>query len=457
MRKFKNIIHTVLFIFMLSGCNSFLEVDPVNDVSDESTIINEASANTALRGIYRQLASSNYYGENFVTLIYFPSGDIKCLTTGTILNLVNWDFRADNANLNSFWNAAYSTINRANHVINKTFDVEDPNFTLQKRNQVVGEAKFLRALAYFDLARTFGGVQIYLKPTDDLKSRPSIKRSSIEDTYKQVLEDLNDAEVLLTENVNRIRATKHTVWALKSRLFLYEKKWELAEQYASKLIEKLNNYSLVYPFSVWYANNVIGTQESIFELQYSIQNQSTIRSQMQHPTNGGTYRYAPNDNFVNLINDPTKGGSRKNLIGSVTQNNTTLWYGNLYYRKQATDPAYIFRIAELYLIRAEARVHAKQQNIDGALDDLNKIRNRADLTDFKSNTPQAILDAIDQERRYEFVFEAHRWFDLVRTGRYLTEIPALDPSIKVEAHMNLFPIPSAQLDLDKNLDPNPGY
>lgn len=455
MKTFKNILYTFLFASALVSCDSFLEVEPVNDVSDENTIYDEASANTALRGVYRQLASSSYYGENFVTLAYYPSGDIKCLTTGTILNLVNWDFRADNASLNSFWNAAYSTINRANHVIKKTPDVSDANFTEQERKQIIGEAKFIRALAYFDLARTFGGVQIYLDPTDDLNTRPSVKRSSLGDTFKQVLDDLNDAETLLPENVNRIRATKNTVWALKSRLYLYDKKWELAEQYATKLINKTSSYNLVYPYSAWFANNVSGTEESIFELQYSVQNPSTIRSQMQHPTNGGTYRYAPNDNFVNLLNDPLKGGGRKSLIGSVTQNSTTLWYGNLYYRKQATDPAYVFRIAELYLIRAEARAQLK--NIDGALADLNKIRKRADLSDFSSDNYDTILDAIDQERRYEFAFEAHRWFDLVRTGRYLTLIPALDPSIKVATYENLFPIPSAQLDLDKNLDPNPGY
>ena len=96
MRKFKNLLYTFLLASSFVSCDSFLEVEPVNDVSDESTIYDEASANTALRGVYRQLASSSYYGENFVTLIYYPSGDIKCLTTGSILNLVNWDFVAEN-------------------------------------------------------------------------------------------------------------------------------------------------------------------------------------------------------------------------------------------------------------------------------------------------------------------------------------------------------------------------
>src|SRR5690606_25600362 len=145
----------------------------------------------------------------------------------------------------------------------------------------------------------------------------------------------------------------------------------------------------------------------------------------------------------------------KSLIGSVTQNNTTLWFGNLYYRLQATDPAYIFRIAEMYLIRAEAR--AQQNHLKEALDDLNAIRHRADLSNFSSTDKQVILDAIDQERRYEFAFEAHRYFDLTRTGRYITLIPLLDPTIQVATYENFFPIPVAQLDLDKSLDQNDGY
>lgn len=455
MKKLYTLYSGLLLVFITSSCSNFLDVEPQNDVSDENTIYDESSASTALRGTYRQLASSGYYGENFVTLAYFPSGDIKCLTTGVILNLVNWDFRADNANLNSFWNAAYNTINRANHVIQKTPLVTDANFTEAERKLVIGEATFIRALAYFDLARTFGGVQIYLEPTADLNSRMSIPRASLVETFNQVLTDLEAAENLLSEKPNRIRATKHTVWALRARLHLYEEKWDLAEFYATKLIEMSTTYKLLYPFADWFTNNVIGSQESIFELQYSAQNTSAIRSQMQHPTEGGTYRYAPNDNFVSLLNDPTKGGSRKSLIGSVTQNNTTLWFGNLYYRLQATDPAYVFRIAEMYLIRGEAR--AQQNNYLGSQTDLNVIRRRADLTEVSTWEKQELLDAIDQERRYEFAFEAHRWFDLTRTGRHLTLIPLLDPNIKVEEHENLFPIPAVQLDLDKALKQNPEY
>lgn len=453
-----NTIIALIAISIFTSCEDLLEPDPVNAVSDESPIFDKGSSETALRGVYRQLASSGYYGENYVTLGYFPSGDVKNLTTGGAANLVNVNFRADDTSFNTSWVAIYATINRANHVISKVPNVEDPLLTTALKNQYVGEAKFIRALAYFDLARAWGGVQLILEPTVSLQNMPKISRSTLEETYAQVLKDLEDAEQLLPDTVNRIRATKRTVWALRARLHLYKKEWALAEEYATKLIDKPADYTLLKPYSSWFAGNVVGTAESIFELEYSAINPSTIRAQMQHPTKGGTYRYAPTDKFVQLLNNATVSGGRSALIGSVTQSGTTIWFGNLYYRLPATDPAYIFRIAEIYLIRAEAR--AQQDNLSattGALSDLNKVRDRAEVLPSTAVTKDEILLAIENERRVEFAWEAHRWFDLVRTGRAKAVLEAIDTNTKVESYELLFPIPIVQLQLDPNLTPNPGY
>ena len=301
-------------------------------------------------------------------------------------------------------------------------------------------------------------MQLILEPTVSLQNMPKISRSTLEETYAQVLKDLEDAEQLLPDTVNRIRATKRTVWALRARLHLYKKEWALAEEYATKLIDKPADYTLLKPYSSWFAGNVVGTAESIFELEYSAINPSTIRAQMQHPTKGGTYRYAPTDKFVQLLNNATVSGGRSALIGSVTQSGTTIWFGNLYYRLPATDPAYIFRIAEIYLIRAEAR--AQQDNLStttGALSDLNKVRDRAEVLPSTAVTKDEILLAIENERRVEFAWEAHRWFDLVRTGRAKAVLEAIDTNTKVESYELLFPIPIVQLQLDSNLTPNPGY
>ncbi|RZF58344.1 RagB/SusD family nutrient uptake outer membrane protein [Sphingobacterium corticibacterium] len=456
------ILRYILFsagLLTFTGCEKFLTTEPLNAVSDEATIIDKVSAETALRAVYRQFGNIGYYGENYVTFGYFPSGDIKNLTTGGAGNLVNANFRTDEVLFNTTWIAIYRAINSANHVITKVPSVNDPLLTDALKNQYVGEAKFLRALAYFDLARAWGGVQIILEPTTSLQNTPQVKRSTREQTYAQVLEDLKDAEILLPDVVNRVRATKRTVWALRARLHLYKEEWGLAETYATKLIEKTADYTLIKPFSNWFADNVKNTRESIFELQFSVNNVNSTRIQMAHSTNGGQYRYAPNDRFVQLLNDPTIGGGRKALITSVTQSGIVNWVGNLYYRRDATDPAYIFRIAEMYLIRAEAR--AEQDNLSattGALFDLNQVRDRAELAPSNAVSKADVLLAIEEERRYEFAWEAHRWFDLARTGRAKAVLEALNPNITIGAHQNVFPIPVTQIQLDRdNLDQNPVY
>jgi hypothetical protein len=325
------------------------------------------------------------------------------------------------------------------------------------KNQYIGEAKFIRALAYFDLARAWGGVQLILEPTTSLSERPKIKRSSLAQTYAQIQKDLEDAEASLPNEVNRIRATKRTVWALRARLHLYKKEWVLAEEYASKLITQSNDYKLLKPYNAWFANNVVGTQESIFEIQFSAQNPSSLRDQMAHPASkqSGTYRYAPNDRFVELLRNKELSGGRRALIDSVKQGSTILWFGALYYRNPSTDPTYIFRIAEMYLIRAEAR--AQLENLSGAISDLNLIRDRAEVSPTTAITQEEILLAIENERRIEFAWEGHRWFDLARTGRAKTVLEALDNKTSVEPYELVFPIPITQIQLDPELEQNPGY
>ncbi len=446
------LLTTTLFF----SCKKFLDPQPVNAVSDENPIFDLTSTQTALRGVYRGLGNTGYYGESWVTLGFFPSGDIKNLTTGGASNVVVVNYRADDANFSTTWNAIYVVINRANNVISKVPTVTDPLLTPALKKQYVGEAKFIRALCYFDLARGWGGVQLVLDPTTSLSSIPNRSRSTLDETYDQVLKDLEEAELLLPVGaaVNRIRVTQETVWALRARLHLYRQEWALADQYATKLINS-PNYKLNAPYNSWFANSVIASQESIFELEFSAQNPSTIRAQMQHPSRGGTYRYAPTDAFVQLLKDKNISGGRRALIDSVTQTGITQWFGNLYYRNPATDPAYIFRIAEMYLIRAEARAH--EGDLTGSLSDLNAVRTRAGVPISSSSTDTDLLLDIENERRVEFALEPHRWFDLVRTGRAKVVLEALNTATKVDPWENVFPIPQQQVKLDPNLRQNPGY
>ena len=143
----------------------------------------------------------------------------------------------------------------------------------------------------------------------------------------------------------------------------------------------------------------------------------------------------------------------------VAKDNQNRWYGNLYYRSPATDPSYLIRIAELYLIRAEARANQAadgatvvDEKILAAAGDLNAVRDRAGLAVTTATSKADVLLAIENERRLEFAFEPHRWFDLVRTGRAAAVLNIAD------TRKYLMPLPNDQLLIDPALRPNnPGY
>jgi hypothetical protein len=446
MNSFKYIV-PALSTLVLVSCKKFLDVQPVDSVSDGQTIVDKTSAETATRGLYRALSADGYYGVTFQAIGYLSGDNVQWTGSQSIVQqFISHNVRADNANIASAWSAIYATINRANHIIAKVPNVTDPLLTESLRNQLTGEAYFVRALAYFDLVRTWGGVQLVLTPTSSATDKNGIKRSSAAETYAQVLSDLNAAEPLLPETTNRYRATKKTVWALRARYHLYQSEWALAESYAAKLIGDATNYNLVIPYSAFFANNVVATPESIFELSYSSTYTNGHRNQWQPPANNGTRQWAPGDAFLTLVKDTAIGGNRSALVAKTSQG---LWYGNMYYHSPATDPAYVLRIAEQYLIRAEAR--AQQNKLTDALADLNAVRSRAGLAASTAATRDEILLAIENERRIEFAFEPHRWFDLVRTNRAAAVLGVTDKNKYV------LPIPAAEVLIDGSLDQNVSY
>lgn len=455
----KKAIYILSFFSILSfsSCEKYLDVEPRASVSDKQTIYDNASSQTALTGVYAALASGSYYGTTFQSIGYLNGDNIQWTgSQSQVQEFINHNVSADNSTISSAWSAIYLTISRANQVIQKVPGVTDPLLNQSTKDQIVGQAYFIRALAYFDLARTWGSVPLITKPTETATDNSGIPRSPQNEVYAQVVNDLDKAEPLLTETTDRHRATRKTVWALKSRYYLYRGDWANAELYATKLIVDNANYKLLKPFGSFFQNDARATQESVFELFYSAAETNGHRGQWQPQQNGGTRQWAPNDAFVALVNDPLIGGTRSVLVAKDNQNR---WYGNLYYRSPATDPSYLIRIAELYLIRAEARSNqapdgatVANDKLAGAIADLNAVRDRAGLAGTPAVTKANVLLAIENERRVEFAFEPHRWFDLVRTGRASVVLNITD------VRKYLMPIPNDQLLIDPALGPNnPGY
>lgn len=438
-------ILSILTIIFLNGCSSFLEVDPQASIPGEGVIKDETSANAALHGTY--VALREYYSINFQSIAYLSGDNVEWTgSQSQVQEFINHRVNAENATIGNTWNGIYKAINRANNVIKSVGDLSDEIIDPEVRNNILGQAYAIRALGFFDLARVWGGVPLITEPTSQPGENVGLERSSVEETYLQVLFDLNKSEELLPETTERTIFTRKTVWALKARYFLYRKDWEQAISYATKLIND-PQYELLNPYYSFFLGNVSSTRESVFEFAYNSNELNPHRAQWQPQTNGGTRQWAPSADLIALLNDKDTGGARNRLIARDNQNR---WYGDLYYRSPATDPTYVVRIAELYLIRAEAS--AQLEDNRQAREDLNKVRERAQLIPKGvASSKQEILLWIEQERRLEFPFEAHRWFDLVRTGRVQSVLGV------TEEFRLLLPIPFSQILADPALKQNPGY
>lgn len=443
------ILVAATILLPLTSClDGILDTQPERYISDSASITDEKSAEAALSGLYNKLQNTNYYGgAGFQGNIFLAGGDGVWTGTWDYLNhFVTHTYLSDNLSLYNSWLPVYSTINQANHIIARVPEISDPGFTAGERNMILGEALFVRALAYFDLARTWGNVPVVLLPTTSVNDFNGVKQSNQTQVYQHVLGDLDKAIELLPATLNRNRATRRTAQALKARVHLYNKEWEKAEQNASLLVGH-NDYELI-DWSVFLKGT--GTKESIFELAFSTSDPSVHYSNWTN--SAGRAQWAPSRTLFELLNSPDTGGTRKSLVvNGSTAGRVDYYIQQLWWRPSGDNPTYILRIAEQYLIRAEARVNKPVPDLAGALADLNAVRKRSGLPDFESSTGPEILLAIENERRVEFAFEPHRWFDLVRTGRAGVVLGVQDPDKWI------FPIPYNDIKADPDLVQNPGY
>lgn len=440
----QQLIALLVVVTSLTSCSKYLEESPNNALPTTTAIIDAGTARAAIIGAYSRV--QGYYASSYPTLGTMPADNV--IFNGTLSQYLQLDQNAvtpDNAVTLDVYQGIYRVINSANSIIAYVPGVQDPNLSTTEKNTILGEAYFLRALGYFDLARGWGGVQLQLKPTTDLADLKGIRRSTLSATYDQVLADLVKAEELLPEDATtRNRAQKSAARALRARLHLYRQQWAEAESYATQVIGS-SKYELVKPYKNFFTSPFL-SKESVLELTYSTNNRNSYWNLWYPSSLGGQYTLKPSASVTAKLNDPAVGGSRSSLLAGTGSN----VYGVLYNTSAtSTDPSYLIRISELYLIRAEAR--AQQNKLTAAVADLNVIRARADVAAFAGTTQAVILQAIEDENSVEFAFEAHRWFDLTRTARAGAVLGVTDRNYWV------FPFPYQDVLSDPDLEQNPGY
>ncbi|MBA6152705.1 RagB/SusD family nutrient uptake outer membrane protein [Gelidibacter gilvus] len=428
--------------------------DPSGQISHETVFEDHITATAATTTMYAKLRDEVLITGNFSGLgaqmgLYSDELDYYGAPGQPIATFYNHQILASNVLVLRTWNSAYNLVYMANTNIEGLEASQALSQDL--KNQLLGEALFIRALTHFYLVNLYGEIP-YIKTTDYDKNR-LVSKVPEHLVYEYIIADLLEAKNRIGENYmssERIRANKYVVSALLARVYVYTSQWENAENESSSLI---NNTSL-YNLEIDLENVFLKTSPAaILQLKTKVTNQSTTEANSFVFTSGPPPSVALNPNYVNSME--ANDLRRLHWVGKVTNNSNTWYFSNKY--RQGTNLQYstIFRLAEQYLIRAEART--RLNDISGAQNDINSIRQRAGLSQTEAHTRDELLQAILKERQSElFAEHGHRWFDIRRFGMANDILTPIKTSWQTT---DIFlPIPETELLMNSNLNPqNPGY
>lgn len=454
--KFLKRFPFLVLVAVIFACSDFVEVEPPKNVLISETVFNDpATVESALANIFYKIREqgmvSGRTGLTSLMGIYSDELDYYGFDVN-LLQFYNHSLSPSNTTVLNWWSSAYNAVYAANDIIS---GVDNSSIlTLEEKNRFRGQTLFVRAYIHSLLLNIYGDVP-YITTTNYLENN-SVSRTSMSMVVNNIISDLTSAETLL-EGVptdgERILPSQSAVRALLARMYLYTEEWDLAETTASQLI---NTHTLELDINSVFLK---GSQETIWQLKPGDNPANT------HEANELTIQEIPGQQFAltNALLDSFEAGDLRltNWVGSATSSDgsATLYFAQKYKATftvtESLEYSIIFRLAEQYLIRAEAR--ARLGNISGAQQDLNAVRNRAGLTDSSANTVNDLLDAIWDERRVElFCEQGQRWSDLKRTGNAAAVLSLVKPNWR-ETDV-LFPIPESELEVNPNLLPqNSGY
>ncbi len=438
----------VSIILTLASCTEFLEQEPTTILTDDSAITNEASAQEAVLGMYSSLRRNGHYG---IYHVLVPDVLSDVLQSNSALPNINEfdnnEVLTENVFLQNMWTDPYYSILTANHILEKIPPIT--SIPIAAKSRMVAEAKFIRALSHFNLTRLFGDIPIIT--TTDKTEIENTQRQPVSEVLNQIIQDLVDAETDLFDNqeaignftsneASRVLATKAAASALLSRVYLFRASSGDFDLIINKTTSVIENsfYELEEVYDEAFSGR---SKETIFEVYYAQDEQARLNLES---TPGNQFNYAVTNDFIAAFED---GDLRKDFLLVPSMSSFySMKYGAL------TSPAVVLRLADMYLMRAEARV--RSDNLEGGLEDLNIIRERAGLTLLENLSKEELLLAIEKERFIEFAYEGLRFVDLKRTGRTDAVLGSHNPNFW-QSTDQLLPIPF--LEVNNGLTQNPGY
>lgn len=513
----KIFIIAVLACTVISCKKDFVELSPEDQIGSDAFYKTEAHFRMALTAAYvplRDLIENDYYINEMRSdnthYQYYQSNR----GTAYVMREAIADFTDDPSN--NYSNAVYfhcfKTISRANIIIDR---IDGGTLTDAAKNDIVGQAKFLRAWNYFKLVRYFGGVPLFLHEVTEAE-QAFLPRSAAEEVYTQIIDDAKDAIAKLANPVfsggkQNGEATKGAAAMLLAEVYMEQKKYAEAEVLLNTLpamgYDLLTNYSDVFStanknskesiFEIQYLEGLLGGQQSNFIYVFlprtgnttpvtGVKTNNTGIGGWNTPTQDMIDAYEADDTRKDASIAVAEGTYNASNIFTISANKSIINYtpaagktGVPYIKKylnphsnpnNTNDNWPVYRYADALLLLAEA------MNLQGksaeALIPLNKVRARAFGNTTHNVTtidPAALTDIIAHERRVELAFENHRWHDLVRTGKAIDVMNAHGAALKqlysylpagsyqVDKNRLLYPIPRSERELNVDLTQNDGY
>lgn len=474
-------------ISLLSACKKdFLDKQPISQGTVGTYYKTASDAEGGLVGAYNQA----FLNDQYWVWDYTSNSDAladNCFAGGSNADnfaIDNFTMTPQNGNSTRDWQGLYQDIYAANTVLDYVPKIPASQFAGTRQQQILAEAKFIRALSYFNLVGMFGNVPLVLS-TVTFTANPA--RTPVATVYTQIEADLTDGEAVLPATAAAGRVTQGAAQALLAKVYAQEGKYQQSLDYCNKVING-GKYSLVPNFATLF-DGTKNTTESIFEIQHSAASGFTsYNTSLYLPAQFGTYSFnkfnLPTNDLLNLYQSQ-KDNIRLNasvfiapivnglaagdpITAPYTSASGTMpfiykWKTNIAQFSGGTDNTILIRLADIILLKAEALNQLGQT--PAAIPLVNQIRARVSLPAITVSSTSDVALAILNERRMELAFEGQRWNDLLRFGKQYTidlmnkQVDPFGKALTYNVTQNklLFPVPFNEIRLDGNLTQNPGY
>jgi hypothetical protein len=473
---------------LFSSCKKQLTEKPYSFLTPSNFYQNASDAQSAINGVLSALQPQAYYQRTIYIITELPGDCLAPLLTQNQerIDMYKLQYTPTNPEITNWWQNSYKLISRANDVI-----AHVPSITMDvpTRNNIVGNACFLRAMAYFDLVRSFGDVPLLLAPiTSPSDSSLFPGRTDAAKVYQQVITDLKYAEANCFSEPNISSANKGMVSsgaasAMLARVYLQHASGKYADpadnqsalDECNKVITS-NTYSLMPVYSDvfnWDKKFYPTQKEVIFGVQFGANGSSVIQNitcRMFSPSGlGGSGSFVANTNFFanGYPSDDTirRNWNLANKVGATTVSPFIYKYRDAQWIAGSNNSRMnwiVLRYADVLLMQSEAMNNLTPDD-PGKFNGINKVRARAGLISpmqqysFASVATQSdFIDTLVNERAKELCVEGHRRWDLIRLGRYKQVEAGI--GFTLQDYQYLLPLPQTELDANKNLKPqNPGY